>query len=172
MIESDESLTSIWIQALESLQSAYDPDIFESGQCANLAVALAMLAQMKGEQADPCVTVIFRDSYFEGEAEPYCTTFSHAYASLGNVAIDAYGSRADERWEARWDDAESDEEESRFRYVTCTIDALEALCAQFNVQFDPSAQNEYLAVLDPIASHGLAPAFRNRDACSERSTHS
>lgn len=113
---------------IEKTHVAFDPFVFESGQCHTFA--LAFKKRFGGE-----LVAIMRH-----DAEDDLDWYSHMIVQIGNKCYDVNGDNADELWCERFS------EDDDFDYQTIEVDDLVDFLKKWNCSID----NEVLSELDNL----------------------
>jgi hypothetical protein len=160
-------------RAIKRVAEKFDPEIFESGKCQDLAIALLKADDYKGSLA-----VCIRDTLNE-DGSVHCSTFSHMmYETADNEIWDIGGKYADGRWEDRFPDiGEPDKwgmtDELRWETVPCTgpdhKEAIEWL-AGFSAGIDEDLQRQLAEIIAaPAAAQAQVVLYHGTDMESARS---
>ena len=142
------------LHRISELKEAYGEDIFESGECANLARALVYILQKQGKQAK--YLLVFHHEVVDADDDEDSTRLSHVAVEHDGHVYDIGGVDADTRWEARWDpDSYPELSEGRsheFSYSAITDEhRLVQACEKWRVKLDPEKRDEYLDFMESLS---------------------
>lgn len=135
-----------------------DVDVFESGQCANLAFALERLCQEISSDLSLAHNAVSLTAIYRTTNEPDpLVTLSHVTLEFHDHAVyedvDIGGNNASARWESRWD-----EEDCEFNYAELDVHE----CKRYGVPIDEPTICNYLAHLQSIWASIQAPQTQFR----------
>ena len=147
-------------ERLRKISDAYDPFLFESGGCIDLALALFRALRSDGLSALLCIAL--RDEHDE-DGELWSTCLSHATVEVFDTSFDIGGRDADERWMKKWDPESEDFEivdtdvmTSTFRWLAYEDEeSFLAECNKWNVHIDEGRQALCEKLLSSMAPGGV-----------------
>lgn len=133
-------------ERLRKISDAYDPFVFESGGCIDLALALFRSLRSDGMPASLCIAL--RDEHDEN-GDLWSTCLSHAIVDCLDTSFDIGGRDADERWIGKWDPDSEDFEivdtdgmTSSFRWLIFEDEeSFLTECDKWNVRQDVERQS-------------------------------